>query len=616
MSTTTKNNLPLTSPDFLFPTDLQKTERKINRILLVGSCLTSLYLEAFKGYYPDINFDYIPYNFVSILPKAPPAPTDQYDLQYVQIPLRTVLSDRVVEGFQLNDPAVAESILNDAFNTLDVMLDAALLYNREHGLLTFVSNFMAPQMSTASSLLSQGTETDLTYMVRRLNMHLARKISSYKNAYVLDVDSVASSLGKRYVLDDIIYFHTHGGLSFQDWDDFGAIERNEPIPALETIYPIHREEFVKTIFRQIVAAYRTVHQVDQVKAVIFDLDNTLWRGQIAEHYRPEVQPWPRTDGWPVGLWETVQTLRARGILVAICSKNDEAYVRERWDDIINPQFIKLEDFASVKINWVPKPENIAAICQEFNIKPKSVVFVDDNPVERASVNTAFPEIRTIGGNPYLTRRILLWSPETQVARLTQESAQRETMIRRQIAREETRASLNREEFLASLECTVSLTYITDTEQPELARALELTNKTNQFNTSGKRWTFEELTRFLTEGGEVIVATVQDKFTNYGLVSVLYLRNNEIVQFVMSCRVLGMEVEKSIVADVVSHVREKHGDVRITASIHDLPDNTPCRNIYKDCDFREDWVSENIHYYILDENKEVEFPSHIEVVEEV
>ncbi|MGF1275409.1 hypothetical protein [Acetobacter pasteurianus] len=185
MSTKTKNNSSLASPDFLFPTDLQKTERKINRILLVGSCLTSLYLEAFKGYYPEINFDYIPYNFVSILPETPPVPADQYDLQYVQIPLRTVLSDRVIEGFRLNDPAFAENILHDALNTLDVMLDAALLYNRKHGLLTFVSNFIVPQISTASSLLSQGTEVDLTYMVRRLNMHLAKKISSYKNAYVL-----------------------------------------------------------------------------------------------------------------------------------------------------------------------------------------------------------------------------------------------------------------------------------------------------------------------------------------------------------------------------------------------------------------------------------------------
>ncbi|MCX2561715.1 hypothetical protein OQ252_09945 [Acetobacter farinalis] len=184
------------------------------------------------------------------------------------------------------------------------------------------------------------------------------------------------------------------------------------------------------------------------------------------------------------------------------------------------------------------------------------------------------------------------------------------MIRSQIEREETRSAMSREDFLASLECRVAFKYITDTAQPEFARALELTNKTNQFNTSGKRWTFKEVADFLKEGGQLLAFTVQDKFTEYGLVGVLYLRNTEIVQYVMSCRVLGMEVEEFVVAEAVAHVRKTLGEVRVTASVHDLPDNTPCRDVYARAGFREDWVSEGIHYYILDEGQSSRQAPHI------
>ncbi|MFT8472912.1 HAD-IIIC family phosphatase [Acetobacter persici] len=603
----------MSAAEFLFPSDLERTEKKIDRVLLIGSCLTALYFEQFKARYPETAFDYIPYNFVSILPPQPPSPVEGYDLQYVQIPLRTLLSDRVIEGFRFNEPGFAETVFEDAKNLLDVMLSAAMVYNKSHGLLTFVSNFIVPQMSSASSLRGKGSQRDLVTLVHRLNDYLNERVETYKNAYVLDVDAVASAIGKRHILDDVIYFYSHGGVAFQDWDDFGAIARNEPIPPLETVYPVRREEFLDAIYRQIVTSYRTVHQVDQVKAVIFDLDNTLWRGQLAEHYRPDVQPWPRTDGWPLGIWEAIHYLRARGILVAICSKNDYETVRQRWEDVVNPGFVFLEDFASLKINWQPKAENIAAICKEFNIKPKSVVFVDDNPVERAAVASAFPDLRVMGGNPYLTRRILLWSAETQIAQLTAESERREDMIRSQIEREETRSAMSREEFLASLDCRVAIKYITDTAQPEFARALELTNKTNQFNTSGKRWAFKEVADFLKDGGQLLAFNVQDKFTEYGLVGVLYLKNSEIVQYVMSCRVLGMEVEEFVVAQAVAHVRKAHGNVRVTASVHELPDNTPCRDVYVRAGFREDWVSEGIHYYILDEGLNPKMGAHIKGV---
>ncbi len=113
--------------------------------------------------------------------------------------------------------------------------------------------------------------------------------------------------------------------------------------------------------------------------------------------------------------------------------------------------------------------------------PKSVLFVDDNPVERESVRLALPGIRVIGSNPYVIRRILLWSSETQIAVLSEESAKHEQMMRQQIKREDDRASISREEFLAKLNCSLHLRSITSLDSEYYARAFELINKPIQYN---------------------------------------------------------------------------------------------------------------------------------------
>src|SRR6202011_4883619 len=105
--------------------------------------------------------------------------------------------------------------------------------------------------------------------------------------------------------------------------------RIEPVPDLTALYQLQAEPFLRLVLDQIRYLHRVVLQADQVKIVIFDLDNTLWRGQIAEHYEIG-REWPAFEAWPLGIWETVHHLRRRGIVVSVCSKNDENVVRERW----------------------------------------------------------------------------------------------------------------------------------------------------------------------------------------------------------------------------------------------------------------------------------------------
>jgi FkbH-like protein len=466
-------------------------------------------------------------------------------------------------------------------------------------------------MSTAPSLRARHKLVDLPYIVRKLNDYLAEAVDKHANAYLVDVNAIGDSIGKRYFLDDMIYFYSHGAVQLQPEIDVRAGFRIEPVPPIGDFYESKENEFIQAVYDQMIATYRTVHQIDQVKAVIFDLDHTLWRGQLAEHYRPGENSWPPADGWPMGIWEAIQHLRARGILVAICSKNDREAVESLWANAVRPEFVSLKDFSSTKINWQPKAENIRAICEEFNIKAKSVVFVDDNPVERAAVKAALPEIRVIGSNPYLTRRILLWAPETQVTALTDESIRREDMVRRQIVREETRATMTRDQFLATLGCTVRFTRIKDTNHSEFGRVLELINKTNQFNTTAKRWSYAEINQFLLTDGSLLAFNVTDKFADYGLVGVLLIDGSSIVQFVMSCRVLGMEVENAAVAHVVSLIRQRDSGV-ITAALKETRDNTPCRDVYANSGFRASDSSSECRLFLFAPEATIKMPAHIKV----
>jgi FkbH-like protein len=565
----------LAPADFLFPKDLEVTPAKLGRVLLIGSCMTALYHQEFRRIAPETVFDYIVFNYAGALPKPPVAEQD-YDLQYVQLPLRSVLTDHVIWATRFHDAGFAEEILRTAYDVIDAMLGSALAFNESHGILTFVSNFIVPQMSVTTHLTARYSGLDLSQVVRKLNDYLAGVLGRYKNVYLADVNGIAESIGKQYVLDDMINFYAHNGAFFSEWVGYERPARIEAIPPMPAFYTSRRLEFSDAVYRQIMATYRTWRQMDQVKAVVFDLDHTMWRGQLAEHYRPG-EDWPVSDGWPIGIWEAIHHLRARGILVSICSKNDYEAVARDWDNAVRPGFVKLHDFVAVKINWKTKAENIQEICAELNIKPKSVVFVDDNPVERAAVQAALPDVRVIGSNPYLTRRILLWAPETQIMHLTSESAAREEMVRGQIERETERKTLSREAFLATLNCAVRFTTITDNEQPEFNRVVELVNKTNQFNTTGTRWTAQEILQFAAMG-DILAFQVKDRFTDYGLVGVLFCAGGRIVQFVMSCRVLGMDVELFAVSHAVTLLRAKKPGV-VLADLVETPDNSPCRDVF-------------------------------------
>jgi FkbH-like protein len=456
-------------------------------------------------------------------------------------------------------------------------VNSKLTWNAQHGLLTFVFNFMTPQFAAMGRFVPRFDLRNPAFFVRQLNQELETLVGGFRNAHILDLDGLAASFGRRYVQDDV---YTNFGHNATLGAELPKLDRLEKVPPLGDFLDIEPgRHFKAAIASELRAMLRSVRQIDAIKLVVVDLDDTLWNGVSGD--TAEAGP-HMIEGWPIGFAEVLLYLRKRGVLLAIASKNDEARIHAIWRPIFGGR-LKLEDFAAVRINWRPKIENMAEILSAMNLLPRNVLFIDDNPVERAAMQAAFPEIRLLGSNPYELRRILFNAAELQGVSITQESAARTEMIQAQMQRETERAALSPDDFAREQNTTVKLAFLTSVDHSRFPRALELINKTNQFNTTGRRWKAEECAAFFKAKGVFAVFDVEDRFTPYGLVGVVILAGGAMLQWVMSCRVIGMRVEQAVMAALVAQLRAA-GQSEITAVLIRTDVNQPCQSLFADAGF--------------------------------
>ena len=502
---------------YLAPGDLCVTRARPYRALAIGTCFLETLISPHKAAPANGTYDFVLVNNLARGVFAAPADIASYDFQIVQLPVRIPLGDVAAAQLPYTDAAAHERLFSEACERLRVQLDVRMKYSSEAGLPTLVMNFMVPQFNSMGRLLPRYDFRNLEYFVDRLNEELERLVRGYRGAYVLDVDRIAASLGRRHMQDDSVLFSGHGALLHPGMTERNRMEVTGSIAAHYDLAP--GAVFAAAVIAEAEAMWRTISGVDAVKLVVIDLDDTLWRGVSGD---TEAVDHHMFAGWPYGFAEALLYLKKRGVLLGIISKNDETRVREIWRKIVG-RALRLEDFAAVRINWRGKAENMAEVLSAVNLLPRSVVFIDDNPVERAAMQAAFPDMRVLGGNPYYVRRTLLLAPQLQGLGVSEESARRTEMIQAQAVRETQREAMPREAFLAQQETVVTLGEVADTEAPRFARAFELINKTNQFNTTGQRWTRGECAAHFKAGGVFVVYDVADRFAEYGLVGVVILR---------------------------------------------------------------------------------------------
>jgi len=544
------------------------------KVLLIGSCLSENLVIRIREFLrrekrdPD-SLHHLLVNHLSALPEEPEAPIESYSFQIIQTPLRGVLHESHYLGVDFHNPAVLNSLQESAISHLKLFLENYLGYNTRHGLTSFVTGFIVPQQNPLGRMMPRHSLSNLQYLVRQLNQRLEEICRTRSNVHYVDLDEIASRIGKRHILDDSIHALSHGAMA-GDFDHDHDRTRLQPPEPFSKSRELKTEEFLDAVWEDLLDRYEILTRRDPVKIVIVDLDDTLWRGVLAED---GIHP-HGMEGWPLGVVEALQFLKKRGILLAIASKNDESLIREKWEEIFQGR-LRLDDFAAVRINWNPKVQSIREILEETNLLPGNALFIDDNPVERNEVGREFAGIRVLGEDLYGIREYLLTAPELDVPSITEESSRRTEMIQAQSEREHTRSSMSREEFLQSLNLKVVGHVIKSPSDQSFERACELLNKTNQFNTTGRRWTTEEIGRFFAEGGVFHAFKVTDRFTAYGLVGLLLIQGNCIRQFVMSCRVVGLDVEQRMLRSVVDRINTPE----VTAVYEKTEKNHLCADLY-------------------------------------
>ncbi|MBI0534858.1 HAD-IIIC family phosphatase [Roseomonas sp. KE2513] len=533
---------------FRLPDRLATAPARPARFLLIGSCLMDSWPAIITAAEPGVSINRIVFNNASALPPMTAAEAKTYDFQILQIPARSILPEVALMSIKGDDIAGYEALFEQACRLMRANLEAIAAYNTRYGIPSYVLSFYTPMQNPLGRAQKRYCLSNMVYFMEELNRRLHEEAAGFRNMTVIDSDGIINTFGKKYFQEDFVSHFTHGsvvnGLIMP-----GDQGRLEPIGNVDELYTPSVARIVTAFYREALALRKAEQQTDAVKLVIFDLDDTLWRGVAAEADDPGAEI---VEGWPLGVLEAASYLWRRGILLAIVSKNDEATARAIWKKVYRGRF-PLENFASVKINWQPKAENIAAILAEVNLLPDSVLFVDDNPVERAAIREAFPGMRTMDAPLAEWRRILLWAPELQRAVITDEAVARTEMIKAQIAREAVRSEMSHEEFLASLGIEIVPHVVRDGADRRFQRCFELLNKTNQFNTTGRRWTPAEMEALFAEGGCLIALDVSDKFTTYGITGVVIVRRDTVEQFVLSCRVFGMGVEQAAMAVAQRHI---------------------------------------------------------------
>lgn len=300
------------------------------------------------------------------------------------------------------------------------------------------------------------------------------------------------------------------------------------------------------------------------KAIVLDLDNTLWGGVISEDGINNIEIGP---GSPTGeafleFQSYILDLKRRGIILALASKNDQSIAIEALES--SDSLLGKDDFSSIQINWERKDGNIAKIAQELDIGLDSIVFIDDNPAEREIVRQSLSDVVTpdLGSGPEDYIRSIESTGSFETVHISSEDTKRSAMYRQNRLRQRYQVSIgDYSEFLGGLEMKAD---VISFQEKDLKRLAQLTNKTNQFNLTTLRLTESDLQKMInSEYYVTIQARLADKFGDNGIVSLMAASidvNEEIANielWLMSCRVLKRELEDVMMNKMIALLKERH-----------------------------------------------------------
>ena len=351
------------------------------------------------------------------------------------------------------------------------------------------------------------------------------------------------------------------------------------------------------------------------KCIVLDLDNTLWGGIVGEDGYNGISLGDTPSGKAfVEFQKILLSLHQRGIILAINSKNNPVDAMEVIKNHPN-MILREENFACIKINWNDKLSNMQEIANELNIGLESIVFFDDDPMNRELIRSTIPEVLTpeLSKDPSQFPLVLLNLNDFDVLKITGEDSKRGEMYQQQRKRTElSQKTKNLDDFLNQLDIKVKIKTASEFTLPRIS---QLTLKTNQFNLTTKRYQEEEIRNFINSPDKVVAcAQVTDKFGDNGITGVYIINkdSNEewsIDTMLLSCRIMGRGVEEGMLDHIIQEARNV-GVTRIKANYIPTKKNKPAENFLPNFGFKK----ENNHWIYSLENYSKK-PSHLLVQSE-
>jgi FkbH-like protein len=440
---------------------------------------------------------------------------------------------------------------------------------------------VVPDLTSLGDVAEANLPHCLTRAVHQLNQKLAALCGTISDCVFFDVDHLAARYGRA------------------NWRDARMFLASR-LPVAAASFSAYSQGLIRSLS----ALFRAPRKI-----LCTDLDNTLWGGVLGEEGADGIATGSAFPGNCYFEYQKyLKRLSARGILLAIVSKNNDADVREAFQIRAADLGLSLDNFVATKISWNEKADSIRELAKELSLGLDSFVFVDDNPVECEAIRQQLPEVAVVAASveePWKLVELLSSQPFFDAAVVTDDDVNRLNEYKAQAQRAELASSAgNRDEFLASL--GIVCTFLSALDAP-LARSVQLLAKTNQFNLTTRRHSAAEVEEFATsQGGQAIAIRVRDRFGDAGVVGLALARNEGdscfIDSLLLSCRVIGRGIETALLAHLAGNAR-RAGASQLVGEFIATKKNAPCADFYADHGFTKDTTSRDTQldsvFYQLD-----------------
>jgi FkbH-like protein len=510
-------------------------------------------IDNFRGYldnnndWPPVEADSAPYGQVlqTLIKAMESRLGTTYDIAFVWTRPQTVADafEQLSNGLDTNLSDILLEV--DGFSSL--LLKAA----KSFGLL-LVPSWVYPQNPRGTGPMEFKEGSGIAYTLMKMNLRLADNVREADNIHLLNAQPWVEAAGKSHAYNPKLWYL--GKVAFG----------NEVF--------MEAAADVKALLSCLAGRSR--------KLILLDLDDTLWGGIVGD------------AGWEnlligghshigeafADFQRALKALSRRGILLGIVSKNDETTALDAIR--LNPEMVlEIEDFSGWRINWHDKAQNVLDLAAELNLGLQSIVFIDDNPVERARVAEALPEVLV----PEWPTDKMLYSQALKGLRcfdtvsVSVEDKSRAEMYRIEQQREQEKRNVGSiEEWLAGLDIQVTIERLNNSN---IKRTAQLFNKTNQMNLSTRRLRQNEIWKWAQhESNRLWTFRVSDRFGDSGLTGIASMRVEKkcgrIEDFILSCRVMGRKIEDVLLSTAVEEARSLSLD-KVTLKYRPTQKNKPC-----------------------------------------